>query len=161
LDQDPSLSQISLDVTATGAVIQGNYIGLGLNGLTKIETESSSIYDGIELWSSEALVGGPSEAARNIISGHPGAGILLRGGEHNTIQGNYIGTDASGRYKVGNEIGIDTERYYNSLDGYHYPTANMIGGNASDTGNIIAGNESYGIRLKAGATQNLIYSNNR
>ncbi|MBX9579111.1 MAG: hypothetical protein K2X87_02285 [Gemmataceae bacterium] len=48
-------------------------------------------------------VGGTESGAGNLISGNSQG---IRGGDQSTIQGNRIGTDASGTYAVGHVIGV-------------------------------------------------------
>ena len=95
---------------------------------------------------SGVLVGGSSPEARNIISGNAVAGIQLRGASsYNAIQGNYIGTDFSGTIDLGNEVAgidiiVDSSRNIIGSDG--------DGLNDAAEGNLIAGNDGYGIQLR-------------
>ena len=51
-------------------------------------------------------MGGTSAAARNIISGNHGDGVLLtNNADSNFVQGNYIGTNAAGVKPLGNGSG--------------------------------------------------------
>jgi len=91
----------------SGNVIEGNYIGTDVTG-----TIAQGNSDGIRIEdASSNLIGGTSPAARNIISGNTRTGmeILWSGSVGNTVQGNYIGTDATGTAGLGNRYqGIHT-----------------------------------------------------
>ena len=109
-------------------VIQGNHIGVDAAGTTARPTTI-----GIRLInSSNNLIGGTTAAARNVISGNSSSGIEI-GGTGNTIQGNFIGTNAAGTAALNNAfngIGISSSQF----------TDNLIGGTAAGAGNLISGN---------------------
>ena len=81
--------------------IEGNFLGTDPTGSTGIGNLSA----GINITSANNVIGGPipvpSPAARNVISGKgapggPGIRIEGPGASGNAVQGNYIGTNASG-----------------------------------------------------------------
>lgn len=93
--------------STTGNVIQGNYVGLNAAGSAAL----GNVDAGISLDDSPGtIIGGTTAAARNVISGNgevgtsSGQGITISGdsGGNCLIQGNYIGTDATGSAAVGN-----------------------------------------------------------
>ena len=71
--------------------------------------------------------------------GRQGTGVLVLG-DDNVLQGNDIGTKASGKRALPNGFGVRV------LDG----DDNLIGGTGEDEGNLISGNDLNGIRLEAG-----------
>ena len=71
-------------------MIEGNYIGTDVAGTVRLGNNR-----GIVLESTPNLIGGDTPAERNVISGSTYENILVNA-EGNTIQGNYIGTDATG-----------------------------------------------------------------
>ncbi len=73
-------------------------------------------------------VGGTTSAAANVISGNINDGIYLGAGLNALVQGNYIGTDASGTKVVGNGGNGVT---LSAVDGVTI-TGNTIGGNAAN-----------------------------
>ena len=115
-------------------VIQGNYIGVAADGVT-----SRRNFHGIGLTtSSNNLIGGVTALARNVIAGNSFTGILI-GGNGNTIQGNFIGTNAAGTAALltstgGSQSGISIESATS--------TDNVIGGTAPGAGNLVSGNQS-------------------
>src|SRR5438552_1435134 len=85
-------------------------------------------------------IGGPTAAARNVISGH-NIGISLNSAPSTTVQGNFIGTDAAGTARLGNtNIGITVQSSHNTV----------IGGTATAAGNLISDNGT-GIQITPGA----------
>jgi len=147
-------SGVSIGGTGTeGNIISGNYIGLDATGGLPLGNGG----DGVRLSSgtSGIVIGGDTAGEGNVISGNGGNGVGIWGMAHlNTIQGNYIGTDASGIKDVGNGgsgVLLDLE-----------PALNIIGPN-----NLIAYNEGSGVStylLHPGGqgntiTRNSIHSN--
>lgn len=123
-----------------GNTIRGNFLGTNLAG-----TAAGPGNDvGISLNSSSNVIGGPALADRNVISGNGFWGITIGGGgtDENVIQGNYIGTDKTGSFAIGNEEG-------GVLDAAGGST---IGGLAPGEGNVISGN-LIGLQIAKGAPE--------
>jgi CSLREA domain-containing protein len=113
--------------------VQGNYIGLGPDGSTVLANSNQ----GMLLSSGGNLVGGSNPGEGNVISGNGGDGIMISGGAGNTIQGNLIGTDATGQFDRGNG---STGIYFN------FGGSNTtIGGTTTGARNLIAGNAGDGV----------------
>src|SRR5262249_11378071 len=70
------------------------------------------------------------------------------GGNNNTIQGNYLGTDASGTQDRGNTEGI-----------FVTGSVNLIGGPGPGQGNLISANKNRGITLSLAAAGNKVQGN--
>lgn len=124
---------------ATGNVVQGNFIGTDLGGAAALP----NLRGGIGLsGAADNLIGGAEPGAGNVISGNGSAGIWLVGysAASNLIQGNRIGTDATGMFGLGN-----------ALEGIYLETAvsNVIGGSTTGNGNVISANGTRGIYLNA------------
>lgn len=126
----------SQGVTISGAgasnnVIQGNYIGTDVSGTAALAnaTFGVTIFGG----ATNNTVGGTTAAARNVISGNGNAGVQLFGvgTSGNLVQGNYLGTDASGAAALGNTFGVAIQ---------NGATNNTVGGTAAGAGNVIAFN---------------------
>jgi hypothetical protein len=128
--------------------IEGNYIGTSINGLSAIANNNGIILNG---GSSNNTIGGATSAARNVISGNNSEGISLGtfqgSANNNTVQNNYIGTQANG-----------TVALPNTSHGITISSANNIIGGAT-TGNVISGNGGNGIFIFGGATGNQIRGN--
>ena len=119
-------------------VITGNYIGVNaLGDAMMIRSGGVIIFN-----SNDNRIGGPTEAERNVISGS-NAGVRVFG-SNNLIQGNYIGTDATGTQAIGNWVGTRVSS----------GTNNVI------AGNLISGNgRSAGISIDYNSSDNVIRDN--
>lgn len=86
-----------------GTVLAGNWIGMDADGIARGMTfEGVNVTSLIWATASLNLIGGPSPADRNVISGN-GDGISFDSSSgFNTVQGNFIGTDPSGTLPRGN-----------------------------------------------------------
>lgn len=85
--------------------VEGNIIGLKATGDAPLMNSRYGIV--LSSYAKANIVGGETPEKRNIISGNNWAGILITGGaEHNIIEGNYIGTDLTGKKKMGNGYGV-------------------------------------------------------
>ena len=142
---------LSLIGWATDNVVVGNAIGLTADGARRL----GNLGDGVLLESAPGnRIGGLSEEEANQISGNQGSGVRTRVDSAGLIlQGNQIGTDASGTLALGN-----------AGDGVSLGTSfNMIGGESSGAGNLIAhngvGSVGSGVRLIGQVDHNSILSN--
>ena len=140
---------------ASANLIQGNIIGLDVTGTVGLSNGNN----GINI--SEGpnnTVGGTVSAARNIISGNKNNGILIVGSAStaNLVQGNFIGTNASGA-NLGNSLsGVLIENASNNT----ISGANTIGHNGTISSSIPGGAAGYGIDiLGSGATGNIVLGN--
>ena len=109
-------------------------------------------------------IGGPSPAAGNLISASGGDGISLVS-SHNTVQGNTVGTDATGTVAFSNLIdGIGSRSDNLKGSGFCQQAVNtggsdnLIGGTAAGDGNLISGNAGDGVDLVA-SNRNVIAGN--
>src|SRR5207244_4668054 len=101
--------------------------------------------------SSGNRIGRETLAARNLISGIDGSGIIITSGAtNNLVLGNYIGTDVSGSFS----LGLQSNGVY--IQG---ASGNVIGGTDTNAGNLISGNKNYGVYLQDDARNNLVIGN--
>jgi titin len=125
-------------------LIRGNTIGLGADGMTPLGN-LYGIY--LALDSRDVTIGGTNATDRNVISEN-GFGVILDvGAADTTIQGDYIGTDATGTLALGNTYGL-----------FDYGTLGLrVGGPTAEpgtgAGNVISGNSGTGIILSNNATR--------
>jgi len=159
-----------------GNTIQGNYIGTDVTGT---EARPNAGF-GVSVYLSGNLIGGTAPEDRNVLSGNGYDNAHIRGAG-NMVQGNYIGTDATGTVTLGNTPygvlisgGIETNNNTigpgNVISGnvhaitilndpvaaaYNVVQGNLIGTDASGT--LDLGN-SYGIRI-LGSNNNMIRDN--
>ncbi len=132
-------------------VVMGNYLGLDASGTMVVSNALSGV--GIFGGPQNTIVGGTNAGAGNVISGNSEYGIFI--GDPNTtgtvVQGNFIGTDASGNNALPNGIGGIAV-----FNGAHNVT---IGGNPGAR-NVISGNGTVGVYLLGnGATNNVVQGN--
>ena len=133
--------------TGTLNTIVGNYLGTNAAGQA-----SSPNGHGIEDNSGNNLIGGTTAADRNVISGNSLGGVhLIAAGS--TVEGNYIGTDATGTFAVGNgDEGILVQAQNST-----------IGGTAPGAGNVIAAStivsNGHGDGIGLYAPNNLVQGN--
>jgi hypothetical protein len=124
--------------------IRGNYLGVDSAGVLPLPNSSS----GLIVEGDENVLGGASPEHRNVISGNNHFGIDLLGVD-NTIQGNYIGTDAFGAAAVPNGIGGVV------VDG----GATLVGGGDPGAGNVISGNAGIGLEIDSLADASVVKGN--
>ena len=88
--------------TTGNSFVQGNFIGTDPTGTLS----RGNLFGGVYIFNGTNItVGGASASLRNIISGATaagGTGVTVQSGPNNLIQGNYIGTDVTGQYDLGN-----------------------------------------------------------
>ena len=135
---------------STGIVIQGNYIGLGADGVTALGNPIGLDIAGDV---SGTIIGGTVAGAGNVISGNDGQGVLLDGTTTvgTLVQGNFIGTDKTGSLAKPNAVGVQISG--GAIN-------NTIGGTTAGAGNVISGNTAFGIQILGVATSgNLVRGN--
>ncbi|HJR07106.1 MAG TPA: Calx-beta domain-containing protein [Pyrinomonadaceae bacterium] len=132
--------------TPTNNTIQGNRIGTDVSGMVALGNGDRAA---VEFNASNGnMLGGPNAADRNLLSGGNAYGVfVINGASGNTVQGNLIGTDASGSLDLGNaQIGVLIDNR----------TGNTI------RANVISGNGSDGIQIRnnlASGTNNVVQGN--
>ena len=124
-------------------MVEGNYIGTDATG-----TATVANWDGIYIIAPNNTIGGTTAEARNVISGNC-YGVYITAASGNVIEGNYIGTNATGTAAVANYYGI-----------YIGGPNNTIGGTAAGAANLIFGNTSFGVGMwESASTGNSIRGN--
>src|SRR5207244_696750 len=114
---------------ASGNLVQGNYIGTDVDGTAALGNHAQ----GIAIINTPGnTVGGTTALGRNVVSGNRGDGVFIwqSGASGNLVEGNFIGTDASGTAPLGNASGVNVTNAAN----------NMTGGTALGARNVISAN---------------------
>jgi hypothetical protein len=138
-------------------IVQGNFIGTDISGTKALPNINQGFISGAtdsnEIPAGYTLIGGAVAGAGNVISGNTSDGINISGTSQqnsespfvgNTIQGNFIGSNAGGTAAIANGgSGV-------SLSGS--ATNNMIGGTEPGSANLIAYNSGDGILIDPGAS---------
>ncbi len=137
-------------IDAVGDIVQGNRIGTDVTGTTGLGNAHSGVYVGD--WgnygdaASDATIGGTALGAGNVISDNGNWGVLITGAGTTgvVVQGNMIGTDLTGTVALGNAydgVQVDSGAF-----------ANTIGGGTAAAGNVISGNDEYGVVITGQGT---------
>ncbi|MCA9429638.1 MAG: right-handed parallel beta-helix repeat-containing protein [Candidatus Omnitrophica bacterium] len=118
--------------------IQGNFIGTDVTGSVALGNFDGVYIDQIGGIGNN-LIGGSNTGEANLISGNAGNGIFLgRSISEDIVQGNFIGTDATGAGPLPN---LGQGILINGLDGFDH----TIGGVDPGAGNTIAYNAGAGV----------------
>jgi len=165
----------AITIAGDSNVIEGNYIGTDITGnLARPNAFGVTISGG-----SNNRIGGPTAAARNVISSNTGGsiGVATFAGPAtaNRIEGNYVGINAAGTAAVASGVGTgvtvfkatNTAVVQNTISGLAVGiivtaagndgstiTGNFIGTNPAGTAAIA--NTNYGILINQGATNTTI-----
>jgi len=138
-----------VDVNCTSNIVQGNFVGTDFTGTRRL----GNGIDGVQIEAPGNSIGGTSSETRNLISANTRIGVYVTNliATGNVIQGNYVGTDATGTTALGN------------LQGGIYITrapSNQIGGAVAGAGNLVSGNSGPGIAIgDTGANGNWVAGN--
>ncbi len=141
---------------APNVLVAGNYIGVDVTGAAPLGNGNQ----GINLDSNNVTIGGSAPGAGNVISANGGIGLVLgssAGSMVAIVQGNLIGTDASGTIAMGNgDRAIHVGAADNVIGGINPGEGNVIANTRQTSGtgdgvylpfsggNVIRGNSIYG-----------------
>ena len=136
--------------TATGNIVQRNYIGTNSNGT--VANPNRGVQSGIFIQgASNNTVGGTTAEAANVVSGNTQHAITIccdSSASGNLILGNFVGTRRDGITPLGNGgIGIDIVSATNTT----------VGGPGAAR-NVIANNQT-GVQIRTGAAGNVLRNN--
>ncbi len=137
-------NQNGIVINGSGAkynTVLGNYVGTNAAGTAKV----GNLNYGVEISQPYNTVGGSVAGSRNVISGNKYTGVVLwlSSGSNCKIQGNYIGTDYTGKYDLGNS--------WRGVDISNGSSNNLVGGASSAERNVISGNDHDGVRIYQGS----------
>jgi titin len=121
-------------------MVEGNTIGIDAMGDAALPNASGVVIAASAVGN---IIGGVTDAARNVISGNTNIGVDLITVGSNLVEGNYIGTDPSGTSALPNGIGVRLAG--NSV-------VNTIGGTSAAARNVISGNRTYGVDVFLGGS---------
>ena len=130
--------------------VLGNYLGTDVTGTNAVGNGSIGVgilYDGGANFIGTAGMG-------NLLSGNLNYGVAIIGASNNMVQGNYIGTDVSGKKALAS--GLQT----NGIGAYGGSANNLIGGTGPGAGNVLSGNKQYGLYISdPGTASNVVQGN--
>jgi parallel beta-helix repeat protein len=116
-------------------VVEGNFIGTNATGSAALPNTESGILAG---GGSGNTIGGTTSGAANVISGNGYDGLGLEDESQDLVEGNFIGTNATGAAALPN-MAAGILAYGGS--------GNTIGGTTAAARNIISGNQGDGVEL--------------
>jgi LysM repeat protein len=131
-------------------LVMGNFIGTDPSG----QSDLGNNIEGVRIREGAYnVIGGESEGQRNIISGNSNNGVWIhRGGHHNTVSGNFIGTNLNGTQAIlndGHGVAIAEGSYHN-----------LVGGDTANERNLISGNGHSGVSIwDSGTMSNTVQGN--
>ncbi len=133
-----SVAQGGILLSSAGNVIQGNLLGTNALGTTPLANQYGLFVNG---GSSDNTIGGTSPQASNIVSGNTVDGLRIDG-VRNVVQGNFIGTNASGTAALVSQGGLGVVLFgsYNTVGGTVPGSRNVISG--SNIGVLIESDHS-------------------
>ena len=136
-----------VQVLAGAVLVQGNYIGTDVSGMTGLGNQLSGVY---AFGMGSIQIGGGEPGSMNVISANGLFGIYVEDGSNEvSVFGNRIGTDRAGTIALGNiKGGI-------RLAG----TGHEVGASFEGARNLISGNGGPGIAIFSGSTGIVIRSN--
>ncbi|HTD65961.1 MAG TPA: hypothetical protein VK846_05455 [Candidatus Limnocylindria bacterium] len=113
-----------------GSVVEGCFVGIDADG-SSVQTNGSGIQ--IVGATTACRIGGNTPEARNVISGSKYDGLWISQGQGHRVQGNYIGTDATGMFARGNGGSgiLVTLSHFNIIGGTNVLERNVISGNGN------------------------------
>jgi hypothetical protein len=149
-----TLDGLTIDASDAGVILNGSGLlagsGLVISGANGVVIRGLRIQsfptDGVQLTNGarNTIIGGETNAARNVIGGNGRAGVALTGPgtNDNRVSGNYIGVNAAGSTAHRNVWGVLIASGAKN---------NIIGGAAAGARNLISGNR-FGVQLEDSAT---------
>lgn len=140
---------ILLSNDALSTVIQGNLIGINASEAALPNGSGIQLIGSLGSPVTNNVIGGSGSGEGNVVSKNMAEGIgIYANSTNNTIQGNFIGTDASATVNLGNGThGI----IIFSNDPALPANSNLIGGTSSGQGNIIKFNAIDGVLVDGGS----------
>jgi titin len=141
-------------IASDGNLVEGDFIGTNAGGTASINNST----DGVDIQGAANTLGGTSAGVRNVISGNiggSGVDITTVAASDNVVEGNFIGTDVTGKSALGNQTDVTISSQ---------ASGNTIGGATATpglgAGNVISGVSSGGgIAIAESAFGNFVRGN--
>jgi hypothetical protein len=148
-----SFAGAGIDLESSHNTVTGNRLGTNPAGAAALPNGTGVV---VGAGAAFNAIGGVAAADQNLISGNTNVGVMLAGAHDNMVQGNFIGTDISGKLPVPNGIGVVLL----------FAPSNTIGGASMQAdgklagpGNVISGNTNDGVRIQGLSALNKIQGN--
>jgi hypothetical protein len=141
-------------------VVQGDFVGTNVTGTFPVPNGFNGV--DVVFGAQNNTVGGTSTAARNLVSGNLHEGVLVGGAgtANNLVEGNFIGTDVSGKAFLSSQQ--QTDGVYVGLGAGSNTIGGQNPGGAFNTAawNVISGNSAHGILVTDSGTTGTMISGN-
>jgi parallel beta-helix repeat protein len=138
---------VQVSTSGSGNVVEGDYIGTNAGGNAAIANGRSGVT--LQYGAVGTTVGGTVPGSANVISGNGVYGVWILSSSSDVVEGDFIGTGASGNYAVGN---AGTGVWVSGGS-----TNNTIGGTSAAARDVISGNATWGVYITdSGTTGNVV-----
>ena len=139
------------DSGTSNNLVDGDTIGTDYTGSYPVPNGTGVL---IQNSAERNTIGGTTPATRDLISGNSGNGVQIQNGAFdNTVEGDYIGLGLA--IIRGSTVDVGNDASGVCINGGAY--GNTIGGTASDSGNVISGNNQNGVYISdQGTNGNLV-----
>ena len=121
----------------TRNLVEGNFIGTNAAGTSSLSNHRDGVY--LNSGASGNTIGSAATGGGNVISGNASYGVIIDGSSNNTVAGDWIGTDPTGKLALPNQY-----------DGVHIvdqSVGNTIGGTTAAARDVISGNGEDGVQI--------------
>ncbi len=137
-------------------LVEGDLIGIDATGTKVLDNNGSGVV--LEGESAGNTIGGTATGARDVISGNKGPGVEIDSSSDNLVEGDLIGTDATGMIALGNTKSGVILDIANGDSVSDASEGNTIGGTVAGAGDVISGNKGSGVEID-GSSDNLVEGN--
>jgi parallel beta-helix repeat protein len=148
------------DAGTNANVVQNDFIGTDVNGKAPVP----NVFNGLDVvyGAQNNTIGGTTAAARNLISGNLHEGVLIgfAGTSGNVVEGNFIGTDVTGKAFLANSQQIDGVYVGLGAGSNTIGGQNPVGAFNTAAWNVISGNSASGILVTDSGTTGTVISGN-
>ena len=148
------------DAGTNGNTVANNFIGTNVTGTYPVPNTDNGV--DIVFGAQNNTVGGTTAAARNVISGNLHEGVLIgfAGTANNVVEGNFIGTDATGKNFLASEQQLDGVYVGLGAGSNTIGGQNPVGAFNTAAWNVISGNSANGILVTDSGTTGTVISGN-
>jgi titin len=140
--------------------VQNDYIGTDITGKSPVP----NAFNGLDIVYGAQFntVGGTTAAARNLISGNLNEGVLIgfAGTSNNVVEGNFIGTDVTGKAFLAGQQQIDGVYVGLGAGSNTIGGQNPVGAFSTASWNVISGNSKNGVLITDSGTTGTVLSGN-
>jgi parallel beta-helix repeat protein len=124
-------------VSGSNNVIAGNYLGLNAAGVVG----NPNAFHGVHVSAgTNNRVGGPAVEDRNVIASNTAGEVFVFAGNNQRIEGNYLGTDETGKVAIGGGGGVVLQSAFNSVED-NVIASELVGVLVKGNNNTVLGNK--------------------